>query len=437
MRLAKSIAGITTAVCIASSLAVFPASGAQGPAPRAIDRMRFGTYAGGALGLSTPLEIWEREIGYIKRANIGMVRFNADAWDLIEPVQGEYRWEALDRIVDLLTRNDIEILFTVPIASSWNTSAHAVRVHGFDIPKTHFPAKDIAAVEELAFRLAARYRGRIKHWEVWNEPDLFLFWKGKPDAKGYARLLGRVYRALKRGDPGCVVAIGGIAMPSDTSYLFSLLRADRGASFDVMNIHCYAKDAADVGSMIRDTMTVLKRFKVDKPLWITELSTTPDYFKTQDVRAEEREKAVFLVKSFAVACTWGVERIFWHSLRKCGRDAGLPKDFDFGLLDADFSILPAYTALVRFTATLSGSIPEGRVRAEAGLRVYRFRAGDRITYIAWSEKGRTDLALPLSSAKVRITSLAGAVTVIEGAADLRLGIGEEPLYIETASGEVS
>ncbi|MCK4518496.1 MAG: beta-galactosidase [Candidatus Omnitrophica bacterium] len=361
-------------------------------APR-IKEDTFGAYLGGGLGIHAPIELWQREIDCLKKAKIGIARFNSDCWDAIEPQRGVYKWEAMDKIINLLNKNGIKILFTVPISSSWNTSAAGSK--NSKIAATHFPAKDLRDIENLCFNLAHRYKDQITHWEAWNKPDLPDFWKGRISAPEYLETLKAMRKGLKRGNPDCKVVIGGLLNPWSGTYLKSLLKHGAGDYFDIMNIHIYTPEASMARLAVMNIRQTLNDYGINKPLWVTEISTTPDYYKTSNYDKEELFKAQYLVKSCVVLLSEGVEKIFWHSLRKCGRDVGLKKDFDFGLLNSDFGELPAYLACEKLLFTLAGSSFAKKTPFCEGVCFYTFRTEDSTIYIVWSENGKNLLKLPI------------------------------------------
>ena len=91
---------------------------------------------------------------------------------------------------------------------------------------------DMDAWAAFARRMAQHYRGRISHWIIWNEPDVWQTghpgqtWAGTVEE--YARLLKTAYLAIKDVDPTQQVHIAGLTYFWDwahgrTRYLDRLL----------------------------------------------------------------------------------------------------------------------------------------------------------------------------------------------------------------------
>ena len=87
----------------------------------------------------------------------------------------------------------------------------------------------------------------IRHWEIWNEPDLGnLFWSGTP--RQFFELYGKLARAVKAADPEALVGGPAIAKPNDDSpYRDEFLRHVRTAHLplDFYSWHWYATDSND------------------------------------------------------------------------------------------------------------------------------------------------------------------------------------------------
>jgi len=403
------------------------------PVAGEIKPKRIGTYMGGGLGLYGPMENWEHEIELVKDLNVGIIRFNSDIWDLLEPQRGVYQWDKLDHLVDLVTREGgMDILFTLPIASKWNGENKQVNMMGFPIGRTHFPTKDMESFRDFCQTLAARYKGRIKYYEAWNEPDFLMFWKGdmQPDAAEYLPFLKEAYKTIKETDPDAIILNGGLAKPQETLWLNKLLDLGGGSYFDIMNIHIYPAfarypDALDV------TEKILARHHLVKTIWVTETSTTGTFFETQNREKEEYDKSVYLVQNFTRALSRpDVGCIFWHSLKNPGKDIHLPKDYDFGLINSDGVLLPAYKAFQVWSRTLIGSNPLGRLGDGTNIEIYQFEHDGKMILVAWTNGDEQRLIIPEKYTKVRITTLRGDSKKIKRSKTPEIALGKEPVYLE-------
>lgn len=404
------------------------AQAAPARAAAVVGPARLGTYIGGGLGLYAPAEVWRNDAARTRELGVGAVRFNSDVWDLLEPSRFDYRWEKLDAAVETMTAAGLEPLFTLPISNKWNGTDKAIKVSGFDIGPTHFPTRDLAGVRALAKTIAARYKTKIKYYEVWNEPDFALFWKGEPNASEYLDLLREAYMGLKEGNPQAVVLLGGLAKPKETEWLDKLLALGGGKFFDVMNLHVYPAFAT-LEEALGVSRGVMLRHKTSKPIWITETSTTGWYFETSNRNKEEGDKAIYLLKTFAAAMSQpDVERVFWHTLRNPGKDVGLPRDLDFGLMTSDGTPLPAHRALSVFNRLLKGSVPKGRVE-RPGLEIFPFEDNKRRVEVLWSRKGTIDYRVPSGYKTARRLSLYGEDQHDPGL-PASIAVTEEPLYLE-------
>jgi len=61
--------------------------------------------------------------------------------------------------------------------------------------------KSIKAFGRYCYTLAKELKGKVKYFEVWNEPNVDGFWRPRHDAKAYVRLLKKAYASLKKGNP--------------------------------------------------------------------------------------------------------------------------------------------------------------------------------------------------------------------------------------------
>lgn len=86
------------------------------------------------------------------------------------------------------------------------------------------PPKNLKLWEELVYRLVKHVnvdrKLGVKYWEVWNEPNLDIFWTGSKEQ--YLELYAATVRGVLRADPTVKVGGPGVA-GSDSSWIISLL----------------------------------------------------------------------------------------------------------------------------------------------------------------------------------------------------------------------
>ena len=176
---------------------------------------------------------------------------NSLNWAYIEPQRAQMDWRIPDAVVDDLNAAGIEPLLVLVGSPSWATGVPTTR-HGYEF---HVPTDELAFTNWLeAYRLwareaALRYRGRVRLWELWNEPNEVYFWKPQPNVERYARWYTAVHQVIKEVDPEAEVAMGGLAglvagcCITGRDFLRGLWKL--GVRPEIVNIHPYAlKDQA-------------------------------------------------------------------------------------------------------------------------------------------------------------------------------------------------
>lgn len=125
-------------------------------------------------------------------------------WRVMEPENGNYQWGNTDRIVNGLTANGLKPMLSVVKSPEWaRPSTTDFNVEG--------PPGDPQEFAEFLAAMAARYKGRVKAYEVWNEQNLHYEWGNEPlDPARYMTLLKLAYAAIKTADPEAVVISGAL-----------------------------------------------------------------------------------------------------------------------------------------------------------------------------------------------------------------------------------
>ena len=118
----------------------------------------------------------------------------------------------------------------------------------------------------------------IRSWQIWNEPNLGIYWCNRQNAREYASMLRVVGKAIKSEDPGAEIVTAGLpdsklksAMPL-ARFLTRLYRARGKRYFDTLAINSYAKNNAELSQLLRRTRRHMNRRRDGRArIWVTEI----------------------------------------------------------------------------------------------------------------------------------------------------------------------
>jgi beta-glucosidase/6-phospho-beta-glucosidase/beta-galactosidase len=125
----------------------------------------------------------------------------AFSWNGIEPERGKYRFAFWDRLVQEATRSGIVLIPYVAYTPKWAASNAA------EFWKQ--PPADPGSYARIMRILAQRYRGKVRHWELWNEPDNREYWAGSADQ--FAATVIAAAEAVRQAAPEDVLVLGGMS----------------------------------------------------------------------------------------------------------------------------------------------------------------------------------------------------------------------------------
>ena len=112
----------------------------------------------------------------------------------------------------------------------------------------------------------------IRQWQIWNEPNLTLFWTPQPFAKRYVARLKAARRAVRAQDPGAKIVLAGLPNISWVA-LRQIYRAGGRGSFDAVALHPFTATPANIMRLVRLARQETRRFRDGRvPIWITEFS---------------------------------------------------------------------------------------------------------------------------------------------------------------------
>jgi len=355
-----------------------------------------------------------------QHARIGALWGRNDLWwGVIEPERGSWDFSKLDSAVDLFEKHGINLLGILCYSTEWL--------------KGRAPVTDeqVRYFAEYSRKMAERYRGRIKYWEVWNEPNIRPFWEPRPDPEDYANLLRAASKAVREAAPEARV-IGMVTSLTDLDFIEKALKKGAGKYMDVVSVHPYQLDpptrrgpSTELGK-IRRLRELLDRYECSRPIWITECGWQSLGGVTEQKQAE------YLVKLYVLTLAEGlVERIYWFNLTDWGKRSS-PEGGHFGLVHMDHSPKPSFAAFYTMVEQLHDFKEVKRLvlpDETAGFE-FSFQEGRRVR-IYWNEKGPREVAVPEAA---RMINLVGKN---EGNTRGRITVDQTPRYIVWDTGKYS
>lgn len=157
-----------------------------------------------------------------RMATLGVDRVRITAsWRRLEPRPGAYDADALhrlDRAVDGARRRGMRVMIDLGFfAPRWAVTRPATT------GERNVWRPSVPAFGRFSERMARRYRGRVRLWTTWNEPNNWTFLQ--PQSEGghsvspglYRRLHVAAYDRVKRVSPRNRVLIGGLASRGSSS----------------------------------------------------------------------------------------------------------------------------------------------------------------------------------------------------------------------------
>jgi hypothetical protein len=176
-------------------------------------------------------------------------------WARIERRPGHYDFRVYDRLA-LDAASDgitlLPLLFNPPRFYSSRPRKHARR--GVYPPRHYSDMARFAAVVARRYGpggvLWAQHPGlggtAVRAWQIWNEPNLLVYWASGVSPRRYVQLMRTVGGAIKGVDPGAEIVTSGLpnsnlagSMPF-TPFVKRMYAAGGKDAFDTLAVHPYA-----------------------------------------------------------------------------------------------------------------------------------------------------------------------------------------------------
>ena len=273
-------------------------------------------------------------------------------------------WDKYDHIVSLAEEYNMELIVRLSSPPAWSRAAGNTR-------GAFAPPDNYADLADYAAAVASRYAGRVRHFQVWNEPNIFPEWGEQTvDPEAYTQLLCSAYAAIKAANPQAVVLAGALAPTADLTgrdlndfiFLERMYAAGAGECFDIMSVQGYGLWSGPTDQRMRPVVINFARNQfirdmmvqngdADKAIWISEMNWNA-------VPPESGLPPVYGQVSLAQQARWAplaYERAqqdwpwvgvinFWFFKRATDAEQN-QSWYYFRMAEPDFTLLPVYDSM--------------------------------------------------------------------------------------------
>jgi len=294
-------------------------------------------------------------------------------------------WEKYDNILDLAEQYGLEVVPRLSNPPAWT------RADG-DAQGTYAPPDDLADWGDYVYAVVSRYRGRVRYYQLWNEPNIYPEWGERPvDPDGYTQLLCEGYRRAKEADPDAVIVSGALAPTvslhpgpgpalglNEFVFLQRMYDAGAAACFDVLAVNDYMLWSGPTDHRLRPLNVSFSRpiylreimvanGDAAKPIWISEMNANAvpnqpgieGWGAYGQVTLEQQARyAVLAYRRAMEEWPWVGVVNFWFFKRASEAERNQAMYY-FRMVEPDFTPLPVYEATRDFTANLTPTLYPG------------------------------------------------------------------------------
>ena len=319
-------------------------------------------------------------------------------WAVMEPKPGKWVFSQLDRWIAAAQPGQ-EIMLTLGQSPTWASSdPDWLTYNGAGAAA---PPKNLADWINYVSVIARRYKGRIKYYEIWNEPNDKTFYAGT--VAQLVELTRTASETIRSIDPDAKLISAPAYSPG---YLERYLAAGAAQYVDVIGYHIYATPPEEAARQLGNVRLVLaRRLLTAKPLWDTEggsgdASTPPEQART------------FMARRYLVDLAFGSGHFGWYGW-------GPVTPFAVGTVPESDprKLTPAASAFAVVRGWLLGaSLSCVRIDGNGAWRMTLDLPSGKRALVLWNPKRTARFALPLAFRGGTLTDLDGKTTPLTGTA---------------------
>lgn len=277
-------------------------------------------------------------------------------------------WDKYDRIVQEAWNHQVQLLVRLDDPPEWayTDPAAAGAQKG--------PPSDPADYANFVATVVRRYCGRLRYYQLWNEPNIYPEWGGTEeqpavvDPAAYAALLKAAATAARAACPDVVIVSAALAPTTepggrnmhDLRYLEALYAAGWQDDFDILAVQGFGlwtgpsdrRVAENRTNFVRPLLArdiMVRAGDGAKPVWMTEFGwdSPPPEMEAPYGRVDEETRAAYTAAAYermAREWPWMGTAFLWFFRRPNPEWHQRPEGY-FRLVEPDWTPLPALEAL--------------------------------------------------------------------------------------------
>ncbi len=312
-------------------------------------------------------------------------------WARTEKQPGVYDFAWLDAIVDQLLERKVQpwlsISYGNPVyTKDMNTAPPGLppcntgcNEFGVGFPPIQTPAER-QGWQNYVRALVKHFRGRVSHYEVWNEPDLLSFWKCQPKAADYVDLVRLTAEPLREEQPEAKLIGGAIAWGMTVwslKFLEDCMKAGLHELIDIITYHGYKSVPERHSSQEIAAFTqIVNRYKPSLQYWQGEAgvqSKVPEAGNAgalATMKLSEDIQARMLLRRTMLELHNGCSMSSYFHMADFAHYAGDRRTYHYGLVRLeDGSPKPAFYALQTLCTLLADPMEPANGRSAAHMSI--------------------------------------------------------------------
>jgi hypothetical protein len=336
--------------------------------------------------------------------------------------KGVYEFDraGYDALTEGCSKRGIRILYILDYSNRLYESERSVR--------TEDGRSAFAAFAEAA---ATRYAGKGIFWEIWNEPNIKLFWKPQPSVDDYCKLVKATAERIKKVDKsGLIVAPATSTIPFN--WLEDCFKKGLLDWIDVLSVHPYRtqppetviKDYGKLRELIKHNAPNEKKIPIISGEWGY---SNINWDKTP---LTDEQQAQYLVREFLINIYQTIPVSIWYDWKNDGTNPD-EREHHFGTVEHDLKPKTAYLTAKTLSSTLEGYVIAKRlVMSNDKDFTFLLKKGENEAIATWTTGEEHQVTLQCPAGKGNLINMLGQPERIswpEGA--LKLTISQRPQYI--------